>query len=301
MRGTRSGWKRLRVSEFHDDVAIAVRVTESGADGGEATVVLDATVSDRWSVGFGANGGYTAALLANGVIQGGVELGADPADGWSLRTLTSHFLRPPTPGAAELVVTPVRLGRGLSVLDVALQRDGKKLAVGRGVIGRPRDVASPDHQWADRVMPDLPSPDSLPREEWENENFLRARYDTRYARGGVRAGGDDSVTEGWFRTADHASVDTLLAVAMSDGWMPAPMVRTGTDGLFASTVDLTTHLYHSFDEPIEGWVAAFNRSTYSADGYTDVDTELWSEDGRFLALARQLVMLLPLDPSLNLG
>lgn len=252
-----------------------------------------AEISGRWSVGAGANGGYASALLVNALTRFAAGLGQDGAPPPRLRSLTSHYLRPPTPGPAEITIEPVRLGRSLSVIDATMARDGKALVTVRAAIGTIQPTDAPELRYLDRTPPDFPAPDSLPREVVDDPMFLRARYDTRYAvGGGLGATPGRSVTGGWIRTEDHAPVDVALAVALTDCWIPAPMTRAGFDDYVPSTVDLTSHITADLTDPYLGWVAVHNRSTVSFDGYVDTDTDVWSADGVLLAQGRQISVLI---------
>ncbi len=250
-------------------------------------------ISGRWSVGVGANGGYASALLVNALTQFSAGLAPEGGAAPRLRSLTSHYLRPPTAGPAQITIEPVRLGRSLSVVDATMARDGKALVTVRAAIGTTQPTDAPELRYLDRTPPDFPPPDSLARETVDDPTFVRSRYDTRYAVGeGVGATPGRSVTGGWIRTEDHAPVDVALAVALTDCWIPAPMTRAGFDAYVPSTVDLTSHITADLTEPYVGWVAVHNRSTVSFDGYVDTDTDVWSADGVLLAQGRQISVLI---------
>ncbi len=276
------------MSEFHDDSRLTPTNSEPG------TTAFDLTISDRWSVGPGANGGYIAGVMARSVVE---SLGTLLPDGEdiAMRSMTSHYLRPPIPGPARLVVEPLRLGRSVSVIDVSLVRDDKLLTTARAIVGPRRGGTV---EFVDRTPPMFPAPDTLEREVWDNPNFVRSRYDTRYVIGrpvNEFDGADTHVAEvaGWIRTTDEAPVDIPLAIALTDSWMPAVMVRHGFEDKVLNTLDLTSHLFHPFAPPVTGWIGVQNRTTVSHDGYADIDTELWSEDGKLLGQSRQLGLLLP--------
>lgn len=276
------------MSEFHDDSAL------NPANGDSGTMAFDVTISDRWSVGPGANGGYIAGVMARGVVESISTFLPDAPD-VALRSMTSHYLRPPIPGPAQLIVEPLRLGRSVSVIDATLRRDNKLLTTARAVLGPPRQGTT---EFSDRTAPKFPAPETLAKEEWDNPNFVRSRYDTRYVTGRpVNAfdGADTDVAEvaGWIRTIDHAPIDVPLAIALTDSWMPAVMVRNGFEDKVLNTLDLTSHLFHPFNPAINDWIAVHNRTSISRDGYADIDTELWSTDGLLLGQSRQLGLLLP--------
>ncbi len=262
------------MNDFHHDTQL-----EPTRTGGYA---ID--VSDRWSVGPGANGGYLAGLLAKGLLTA--------TDRNDLRSLTVHCLAPGTPGPAELQTGILRAGRSATVIDANLSRAGSLIAVGRGVLAARRE--SPD--WNVRTPPSFPDPESVEREQWPDPKMIRSRYDTRYVAGGFPSfRGPDAETSGWLRPADHSPIDLPLLVAMCDAW-PPPLLSLDGPSLMARTIDLTVHVFDTLETPYDDWVAMTNTSTVSVDGYIDTETEAWSRDGRLLAQARQLSATMPWDP-----
>ena len=103
------------------------------------------------------------------------------------------------------------------------------------------------------------------------------------------------------RTRDQRERETTrhsyLTIPLA--WLPPVFGRLAVP-LAAPTIDLTIHFRDPAaalavppDEPILGVF----RSDYAADGLAESDGELWSPDGVLLAHSRQLMLLLPLDPS----
>ncbi len=257
---------------------------------------FDTVVSPRWSVGVGANGGYVAGLLAKGLIEGASidPAGAPDTGHRHLRSMTVHLLAPNTPGPAELETRILRSGRSATVIDAAIHRDGSTLAVARGVIAADREGP----RWHVRPAPDFPDPDSIVGESWPDPNMIRSRYDTRYVVGGFPPppGQETAEVSGWIRPVDHAPIGLAQLVALCDAW-PPPIMMVGDPPTMARTIDITFHLFDTLVDPYDDWVAMTNRSTVSADGYVDTETEAWSTDGRLLAQARQLSATMPWVPT----
>ncbi len=262
------------MNQFHTDTAL--ELTRTGG--------YRVDVSDRWSVGVGANGGYLAGLLAKGLMTA--------TDRNDLRSLTVHCLAPGTPGMAELQTGVLREGRSATVIDANLSREGKLLAVGRGVLAAKREGPT----WNVRSAPAFPDPESIEPEEWPDPKMIRSRYDTRYVRGGFPAiRGPLAEVSGWIRPVDHSPIDLAMLVALCDAW-PPPLLMLDGPSLMATTIDLTVHVFDTLETPYQGWVAMTNRATISIDGYVDTETEAWSSDGRLLAQGRQLSACIPWDP-----
>ncbi|MEO1059854.1 MAG: thioesterase family protein [Actinomycetota bacterium] len=266
--------------EFHTDTALM-----PVGDGR-----FTATISDRWSVGPGANGGYVSAMLAQAAIAAER---ATHDDARHLRSLTVHLLRPALPGPATLTTAVRRDGRSATVVDAELAAEDRLVAIARGVVAADRE-AGPDH--IDHPAPDFPPPEALGSEAWPDPLMIRSRYDTRYTVGGFPPQDlDRAEVSGWIRPADHTPVDLPLLVALLDAWPPPVMMLPGPL-MMASTIDITYHLFATLDDPLDDFVAMTNTSKINAGGYVDTETEAWTRDGRLLGQARQLSALMPGEP-----
>jgi hypothetical protein len=280
-----------------DDDAISEFDADTRLDAIEPGV-FTTVISDRWSVGAGANGGYVAGLLARSLLRAGS--GDDPADRSGhvtrhLRSVTVHLLAPAMPGPALVRTEVLRAGRSATVIDATLSRDANPIAVARGVIAADRDGPRRNT----RTAPTFPDPATMRDPGWPDPLMVRSRYDTRYAVGGFPPErGDVAEISGWIRPIDGAPVGPAHLVAICDAFPPPVMMLDGPS-LTARTMDFTVHLFETLDPPYPGWIAVTNRSTVSIDGYIETETESWSEDGTLLAQARQLSALAPWTPAEN--
>lgn len=266
--------------EFHTDAAL--RPTDAGD--------FEVTISDRWSVGPGANGGYVSGMLAMAIIA------AERAvhdDARHLRSLTVHLLRPAAPGAATVSAEIRRDGRSATIVDAELVGGDRVIALARGVVAADREAAP---SRTDRSAPVFPAPESIEPERWPDPLMIRSRYDTRYVVGGFPPQDQDRAeVSGWLRPIDHTPIDLPLLIALLDAWPPPAMMLPGPM-MMASTIDITYHLFDTLDEPLDDFVAMTNTSEVSAGGYVDTETEAWTRDGRLLGQARQLSALMPGQP-----
>ena len=266
---------RLRsaaVSQLHDDTTLDDR--GDGAFGIE--------LSNRWMVPSGPNGGYLSAVLLRAAMVA--------AEGLTPRALHVHFLSglPVGPGLIQTGV--VRAGRSVTTVDVDLTA-GERTIVGRASFGPTRDGV----EFSDVPRPAAPPPETLTTEPWpgDDEFSCHRRYDMRYVEGAPgRFDHDRAEALGWLRTIDHTPVDHLVVTALADSW-PPPIARRRSSGVGAPTMDLTIHFRDPLHEPIDDFVLIHSRTRTAYDGFADLDTDVWSRDGRLLATARQLGLLVP--------
>ena len=80
--------------------------------------------------------------------------------------------------------------------------------------------------------------------------------------------------------------------AIADSW-PPPIARRQSSGYGAPTMDLAIHYRDPLVEPIDDFVLVHSRTRTAHDGFVDLDTDVWTRDGRLLATARQLGLLVP--------
>jgi acyl-CoA thioesterase len=258
--------------------------------------VWDVTISDRWAVPRGPNGGYIAALMLRAIEA---QL-ADP--GRAPRSLTLHYLRPPVAGeAAQVRVTVERAGRTLTSLSARLVQGGRPMVVALAALAADfptaADYASP--------APDVGAPPAqlhtVPAGPGIPEIALRTALapvfgpmaqDAPGTASGVNA---EAVVGGWLRLAEPRVADAAALAFYCDAWLPAPFAVLQAPAP-APTIDLTIHfrtrLPHPGMAPDAPVLARFS-STTSHGGFFEEDGSIWAPDGTLLAQSRQLALLIP--------
>lgn len=244
------------------------------------------TLSDRWWVGRGPNGGYVAALMLRAMT--GEVASLDESPSLPPRSLTVHFLLRPEAGPAEIEVTLEHAGRATCFLSARMVQDGEIKAKAMAVFSGERDGPSFDNS----SMPQVPPPEEL--DEWDTEQAPVAvfgRYRAMMIKGLPGEAGDRAETMGWIRLRDEQPVDPVLAAAVLDVWYPAPFV-VFKEIPFAPTLEYTVHFPREIPEPgPPDWCLIRLTSEEGTEGHFTEDAELWSRDGRLLAKARQMALL----------
>jgi acyl-CoA thioesterase len=243
-----------------------------------------ATIDRGWWIERGPNGGYLAAIVLRAIC---VEV-ADPDR--PPRSITLHYLRPPTEGPCEVEVDIERAGRGLTTATARLRQGDRTCVLAIVALG----VSRPGPGLDEHPAPPVPPPDQVPPRTplpGEPDIPIRHRYDTRPAIGAAPfARGEEAVVGGWIRSSEDDPLDPILLAAITDAWVPAVFSRLELP-VGVPTIDLTVHLRQQ-PRPDERWALVRFRTTVAADGYLEEDGEVWSEDGRLLAQSRQLAVLL---------
>jgi len=250
-----------------------------------------ATMSERWWVGKGPNGGYVAAVILR-AMQARASAERAP------RSLTVHYQRAPLAGPVEIGVEVEREGGRATFLSARLTQEGKVQATAQAVLS---ENWSEREHFAEAPMPDAGEPGELdaidPETRASRPNMLQ-NYRLRPALGEHAFSGGAPYTGAWIRTREPRLLDAPLAAAFLDTWFPAPFVRLERP-VGAPTIDYTVHFRSPLPPtgagPEDAYLVSF-KSNLARHGFFEEDGELWSADGTLLAQSRQLALLLEPRP-----
>jgi acyl-CoA thioesterase len=266
------------MSVFETDTAVA-----PVGDG-----VWQATISDRWGVPRGPNGGYIAALMLR-ALEAAV---GDPDR--APRSLTLHYLRPPLVGPAEVHISVERVGRTLTSLSARLIQEERVMVVALAAFAADFPTAA-DYATA---PPDVGPPPARLHSVVPGPGIPEIALRTAMAPIFGQLDGNpakEAVVGGWLRLAEPRIADAAALAFYCDAWLPAPFALLKAP-VPAPTVDLTIHFRTRL--PYPGMVpdapvlARFSSST-SHGGFFEEDGSIWAPDGTLLAQSRQLALLFP--------
>jgi acyl-CoA thioesterase len=241
-----------------------------------------ATISDRWNVNSGnPNGGYLLALCARALAVTVDE--PDPL------ALSAHYLRPATPGDAQITVDIARTGQRLATAEARLVQHGDEVVRVTGTFG---DLQQRTGATLISGRPlRLPSPDSCvdPMTAGPIPGVTIAdQVDYRYPEmPGWRVGRPSGDPRGafWMRFHEPRTPDLLGLACLVDAGAAAVM-ELGAGG--SATIQLSAYMHAV---AATEWVASRVRTRYVVGGYHDEDVELWDATGSLVAQARQLAIL----------
>jgi acyl-CoA thioesterase len=273
-------------------VASAPSVTTFDADTAVAAAgdgVWEATISDRWAVPRGPNGGYIAATMLQ-ALTAAVD---DPAR--APRSLTLHYLRPPAAGqGAQIHVTVERAGRTLTSLSARMLQGGRTMVLALAAFAADFPTAADYATPAPAVGPPPAELHTLTPAPGVPEIALRTAMAPIFGPAPMTRG-DEAVVGGWLRLAEPRAADAIAVAFYADAWLPAPFAVLDAPAP-APTVDLTIHFRTRLPHPamaVDAPVLARFSSSTSHGGYFEEDGAIWAPDGTLLAQSRQLALLFP--------
>jgi acyl-CoA thioesterase len=242
-----------------------------------------ANIVDGWDINGNANGGYLLAIAARAIAA---ESGRpDPY------TITAHYLAPGKPGPITVDVDIVRSGR-LMVTSTARMRDSEGKVLMQLLAGCGDLATSAGPEQITIAPPDVPPPDECA----STTNDLvpmpfRARIEVRlhpddagFVRGEPSG---QAVIRGWFRLRDSESLDTIAVLQAVDAFPPA-VFNTSLPVSWVPTLELTTHVRARAEGE---WLRCRLSTNVVAGGFLEEESEVWDEQGRFIAQSRQLALV----------
>ncbi len=241
---------------------------------------LQGRVSPRWSVFGVPDGGYLMALGAAAVST--VLTHRDPV------TVTAHFLQKTEEDLVDIKVERLRAGRSLSNGAARIVQRGEERVRLLAAFADLETLAGPTS--VEEAMPPVPSPRRCEPGAPVTGIELARRYETRYPPGAYRVG-DPGVPDAayelllWRRMADGRPEDLFSLMLLADSLPPPIVARRGMVG-WTPTLELTVHLRQ---RPRAGFILCRTRTRYLIGGLMENDGEYWDEDGRLVALSRQIM------------
>jgi len=251
--------------------------------------LYDVEISTQWRAGRGPHGGYLAAMITRALMATVADERRDP------RSLTVHYARAPQPGAAQIRTTVERAGRSLSTLSARLEQGGEVQALALAAFSPP---------WAgrpeldDRPIPTVAGPEPRPTEPLPADDG-RPRFvqhmvmQPRFGPFPFTGSDEPMVTGGWLGLFEPQALDPPSVALFSDAWWSPPFGRL-RELATSPTVDLTIHFRRRLTNPDARalYLARFETGLVH-DGFFENHASIWSVDGKLLAHARQLALLLP--------
>jgi acyl-CoA thioesterase len=262
-------------ASLDDDIAL-----EPSGDG-----AWSGAIAAGWETPRGPLGGYVMAILIRAL-----ELAVEDQER-AARSVSVHFLRPPTAGPVSVTARVDRAGRSLSTVSGRLEQGGELIALALAAYSKPWESPDLDSAPMPEVEPPPPDAREAPAEPLDGAPpfmdrlvFVHRFGDPPFSRS------DRGDVGGWLGLRERRPLDAPAIALLADAWYPAPWPRLA-ELAPAPTIDLSVHFRASL--PLDGSLL-LGRFTNRVvrDGFFDEDGELWAPDGTLVAQSRQLGLLL---------
>lgn len=246
--------------------------------------IFEAAIPDGWGGEASVNGGFMLALLTK--AMGRITPFPDPV------VVSGFYLRPGTPGPAQIRTELIRAGRTTAFAQASLWRDGKETTRATAAFTDLDQAGDPAHPvFTGGTAPALPPPEECVGLEPGAVRGISIadRFEYRYTETPGWFGGQPSgnpAAEFYMRFRDGREPDLASLPLIADAAAPA-VLEVGVR--LVTTIELTVHLRA---HPAPGWLSCRVYTRFLADGYHEEDFEIWDSAGTLVAQSRQLALVL---------
>ena len=240
-----------------------------------------ANLPDGWQQGRGAFGGLVLALLARAMEQ------AEPDPERPLQSLAGEIVAPVLASAAEVQVELLRRGSGLTSVAARLRQDGELRAHASAIFGKVRVADGERTSIAKPAIPDWRSVEPLDFDPSISPPFLGG-FELRNMGPLPFSGQGEPLTEGfvWLRKRPvRFGAAELLAYV--DAWWPTQWTLEDAPRPMATVAFSFQRCMELADVPTDAPLFHRARGLASHAGYAPELRELWTNDGRLVALNPQ--------------
>ncbi|WP_170229635.1 acyl-CoA thioesterase [Polyangium fumosum] len=238
-------------------------------------------VPDGWQQGRGAFGGFSLAVLVR-ALESTEDVAERP-----LRSLTAELCGPLLPGPAEVSVEVLRRGSGQTTVAARVVQEGAVISHAVGILARARADTTTHLEIPPPRLTPWKDVAPMPSQEWPTfAKFFEYRVTGPFP----FSGHSSPVTETWVRLRPPCpKLDAAYLTALADATWPASF-SVWTEPRPVGTVSFTLQLFPPFDGVAEGAPLLHRGQVLvAADGYSVEQRQLWTEDGRLLALNHQTI------------
>lgn len=238
-------------------------------------------ITPRWSIGATPNGGYVLAFGLAALER--VTPFADPI------VATAYYVRPTVPDAADVHTEVIKIGKRFATAQARIVQRGEertRIVATLGTIPAGDDVT---HLALD--PPVLPPRETCVAERPAGVSAeIAHRFDMALTpasvafMSGERTG--RALLEGYVRFAGGGVPDLRALTLLADAF-PPPVFNVIPRG-WVPTLELTVQLRA---RPDTEWTLGRFATRSVVNGLLEEDGELWSENGRLLAISRQTAIL----------
>ncbi|MES2635373.1 MAG: thioesterase family protein [Pseudomonadota bacterium] len=265
------------MSDHTLDAAIALSPT------GEHTSL--GRTSPAYANMIGPFGGITAAQALNAVLQHPQLLGEPIA-------LTVNFAAALADGEFEVTARPARTNRSTQHWIIEMRQGEGTVLTATAVTAVRRETWSPP----DLPMPEVASAQDVPFPKGSGRVEWIKRYEMRFMEGGAPSNWDGSDlghsrTRVWMRDNPPRALDFASLTSISDVFFPRIWLRRSRL-VPIGTVSMTVYFHASAAELAAigtGYLLGQAEAQGFHNGYLDQKAQLWSEAGKLVATAHQIM------------
>ena len=243
----------------------------------------EAKLTDSWSIGGVANGGYSMATAARALSES-----LDHKDPLSI---TGHYLSRVEPGKALLEIEKLNIGRSVSTAVLKFKQENQEKI--RFTACFTDFSKSKGDTYMEREAPDFPLIEDCIKMPFEKgfTPVLEKQIDRRFAPycdwwNKDRERGK-ACLDAYMAWPGQEKIDLFSVIFFLDTMSPPIFNRFGSRG-WVPSLELTLHLRQ---KPAPGPLRMRGKTDFLTTGFLEEDDEIWDSEGKLIGQARQMAKL----------
>ncbi|MCP4721685.1 MAG: thioesterase family protein [Desulfobacteraceae bacterium] len=255
----------------------------------ESDGVHNVTMSDQWSINNIPNGGYTMALLTQGMLSQSMLAG--DTDLVSCIT-TANYMDRCDPRPAQILLETISESRNFIRKQARLVQDGKERIRAMGTFIKFTDQSLPQHY--EKGPEKMAGPDQCLKVPSMGGGYslfdqVDMRLDPECAGWTTGKLTDRSVQKGWIRFKENRKVDVPAITFFADCFPPCIFTSHGMVA-WVPTIEYSVNVRQL---PKPGWLRGIFTTRFISSGLVEEDGELWDQDNSLIAISRQIAKYHP--------
>ena len=239
---------------------------------------FETEISSDWNI-VAPNGGYLMAI-AGKVIS-------SISDYQNPLSMTAYYHKPTSPGHAELIIDRIIKSKRTITAKISLIQKKKEVISYTGIFTQKDAFSGMTLVQKQPMLPDpsvcVEIPDS-PLSFFKQVRLSVPQDQLDWLQG---VKGKETVFSGYLSFYDNRPLDALSVLLFVDA-TPPPILRKTGPLAWVPTIELTVQVRNI---PTGNSLGFVSKTHFTTNGLTETDVELWTEEGKIIALGRQLAFI----------
>ncbi len=239
---------------------------------------FETEISSDWNI-VAPNGGYLMAIAGKAITS--------LSDFQIPLSMTAYYHKPTFPGHAELIIDRVIRSKRTVTAKISLIQKNTVVISYTGMFTQKDAFSGMTLVQKQPILPDpsvcVEIPDS-PLSFFKQVRLLVPRDQLDWLQG---VEGKETVFSGYLSFQDNRPMDSLSVLLFVDA-TPPPILRKTGPLAWVPTIELTVQVRNI---PTGNSLGFISKTRFTTNGLTETDIELWTEEGKIIALGRQLAII----------
>ncbi len=239
---------------------------------------FETEISSDWNI-VAPNGGYLMAIAGKAI--------SSFSDYQIPLSMTAYYHKPASPGHAELIIDRVIKSKRTNTAKISLIQKNSVVISYTGMFTQKDAFSGMTLVQKQPILPDPSVCIEIPDPPLSFFKQVRLSVPPDQLDWLLGVEGKETVFSGYFSFQDNRPMDALAVLLLVDA-TPPPILRKTGPLAWVPTIELTVQVRNI---PTGSSLGFLSKTRFTTNGLTETDVELWTEEGKIIALGRQLAFI----------